>query len=330
MNPKISIIVPIYNVENYLRKCVDSILSQTFKDFELILVDDGSPDNCGIICDNYAESDQRIKVVHKENEGVSSARNTGIRMAKGKYIGFIDSDDYIDNRMYEILYTSAELHSSDVVVCDLLKVHGDEVSVKKYKKEFSLLHYSNIEALNQLYTNEPEKAAVWVYSWNKLYKSWLFKDIRFSAGKIYEDEFIAHKILYHSTKITYVPETLYYYFQRTNSYIGSEFSTKKFDRVYALKERADFFKKINQISLHDLAMRNFMEVFFWYYSKAQSDLNNVNTEIKVLKRTLNRSVVSLMKNPLIGWKQKVFILLFVIYPFVYRFKWIKGKKLKST
>ena len=118
MDCKISIIVPVYKVERYLENCIESIINQTFKDFELILVDDGSPDRCGLICDNYAKKDERIKVIHKKNEGLSAARNSGIQIAKGEYIAFVDSDDCINKNMYETLYDTAIENKSDIVVCD--------------------------------------------------------------------------------------------------------------------------------------------------------------------------------------------------------------------
>jgi glycosyltransferase involved in cell wall biosynthesis len=323
MNPKISIVVPIYNVEKYLHKCIDSILAQTFTNFELILVNDGSTDNCREICEEYAKNDRRIKVIHKENGGVSSARNAGIEAATGQYIGFIDSDDYIHEKMYEVLYQNAVRYSSDIVVCDYLKVYEDETPEENSKTGISLQHYSNIEALNQLYTTELGKSDMWVYPVNKLYKRWLFNDLRYKEGRIYEDEFMVHKILYNSAKVLYVPQKLYYYLQRSTSIVGSKFSTKKFDRVYALRERVVFFKSINQHYLLNQASRHFMEVFFWYYLKAQLDLNNINKELKLLKKTLEKSLVSLLINPLIGWKQKFFLVLFVINPSMNKFK--KGK-----
>ncbi|OOL43593.1 glycosyl transferase family 2, partial [Enterococcus faecium] len=118
-------IVPVYKVEKYLRKCVDSILAQTFTDFEVILVDDGSPDNSGKICDEYAEKDNRVRVIHKENGGLSSARNAGIDVARGKYLGFVDSDDYIDEDMYEILYENLKIHDADISSVELIPFYGD-------------------------------------------------------------------------------------------------------------------------------------------------------------------------------------------------------------
>lgn len=121
--PKISIIVPVYNVEKYLEKCVRSILAQTFTDFELILVDDGSPDSSGAMCDQFAEQDQRVKVIHKENGGLSDARNAGIEIATGEYLGFVDSDDYIADDMYELLYTNIVKEDADLSICGIYDVY---------------------------------------------------------------------------------------------------------------------------------------------------------------------------------------------------------------
>ena len=130
--PKISIIVPVYNVEKYLEKCVRSILAQTFTDFELILVDDGSPDSSGAMCDQFAEQDQRVKVIHKENGGLSDARNAGIEIATGEYLGFVDSDDYIADDMYELLYTNIVKEDADLSICGIYDVYEG--------KELSLIH----------------------------------------------------------------------------------------------------------------------------------------------------------------------------------------------
>ncbi|MEH7388528.1 glycosyltransferase, partial [Bacillus sp. JJ1521] len=326
MKPKISIIVPIYKVELYLRKCVDSILNQTFTDFELILVNDGSPDNCGKLCDEYAMSDSRVMVIHKENGGLSSARNAGIKIAKGKYIGFVDSDDYINKKMYEILYNNAELHQSDVVVCDVIKVEVDLSNDLEQclDSDYDVQNFTNIEALNQLYSpNENvfdpmgKGGERWIFAVNKLYKKNLFQSLKYQEGVIYEDELIVHRIYYQSTMVTSVSAKLYYYVQRPDSIVYSPFSIKKFDRVFALKERADFFKSISQKNLHEKAFKCYLEVLIWYYFVAKSNLSDVGKELKKLKKTLNGNIVSLMKNPYISWKQKGMIIMFIINPSIY-------------
>lgn len=325
-SPQISIIVPIYNVEKYLRKCVDSILTQTFTDFELILVNDGSPDNCGIICDEYAKNDSRIKVINKKNNGLSSARNAGINEAKGKYIGFIDGDDFIHKRMYETLYKNAELYSSDVVVCDVLKVFEDKIpdDIQCDITEYRMQHFTNIEALNQLYLSKNSifdpmgrGSERWIFAVNKLYKKSLFDSLKYMEGRVYEDEFIVHKVYFQSTKVTSISAQLYYYVQRSESIMNSPYSIKRFDRVYALKERADFFKTVRQEILHQKAYKCYIEVLFWNYQVARSQLKNVSKELKSLKKTLHRNIISLIKNPYINWKQKAMIMLFIISPSLY-------------
>jgi glycosyltransferase involved in cell wall biosynthesis len=318
-DPLISIVVPIYNVEKYLPKCIESILNQTYTNFELILVNDGSPDNSRQICEEYARRDDRIRVINKENGGLSSARNTGIHKAAGEYLGFIDSDDYIDESMYQELYNNAIRYSADVVICDFIKVQEDQVP-KMDNSEYIAESFSNIQALKQLYDPVIENRVKWVIACNKLYKKCLFYDLKFEEGRIYEDEFIAHKILYKSNKITFIPNKLYYYVQRPTSIVGSPFSVKKFDRVYALKERVDFLRKIDQKDLSNLASNQFMELFFWNYRMALLDLNISKRELKMLKRAFEKSLIQLIENPLIGWKQKVFFLLFVIYPLIIKVK----------
>jgi glycosyltransferase involved in cell wall biosynthesis len=133
---EISIIVPVYDVEKYLKKCVDSILNQTFKDFELILVDDGSPDNSGAICDQYAEKDSRVRVIHKENGGLSDARNAGIEVARGKYLGFVDSDDFVNEDMYKQLYTSIIENNADLSICGIFDLYEGKTPIKKTEKNY--------------------------------------------------------------------------------------------------------------------------------------------------------------------------------------------------
>ncbi|MFJ7728160.1 glycosyltransferase family 2 protein [Neobacillus sp. NPDC097160] len=341
MNPKISIIVPIYNVEKYLNKCIDSILAQTFTNFELILVNDGSPDNCGGICNKYSIIDPRIKVIHKKNGGLSSARNAGIKIAKGKYIGFVDSDDYIDKKMYEILYNSIELHSSDVVVCDVIKVNEENRIILKQdvNTEYRTEHFTNIQALNQLYQPNEDifdpmgrSGERWIFAVNKLYKRSLFQSLKYQEGVIYEDELIIHKIYYQSKKITSISAKLYYYVQRQDSIVYSPFSINKFDRVYALKDRAKFFKTVRQNKLHEKAFKCYLEVLIWNYYVAKSQLSGVDKELKQLKRTLNKNIVSLIKNPYISWRQKVMVALFIVNPSVFGFvKNVKERQhLKAT
>lgn len=325
MDIAISIIVPIYNLDYLLSKCVDSILAQTFTNFELILVNDGSTDNSGEMCEKYAEADSRVKVIHKENGGVASSRNAGLKVAQGKYIGFVDNDDFVNKFMFETLYNHAILHSSDIVICDFQEVDEGQSLPKEYSSDYKIQQFNNIEALNQLYT---PKNVTFVVPWNKLYKRYLFNEIQYKHGNINDDETVAHKLLYYSQKITYIKTRLYYYVQRKGSQMDSSFSIKRFDAIYALKDREVFFRKVKEKDLHQKALKHYMERFFWYNYMAKTYLQNVDHELKDLKRTFDKSLFYLLKHRGISWKQKLMCLVFSISPSL--FDLMKDTKLKRA
>lgn len=316
---EISIIVPVYNLEDLLPKCVDSILAQRFTNFELILVNDGSTDRSGEICDEYANVDSRIKVIHKKNGGVASSRNAGLAIAKGNYIGFVDNDDYINEYMFEILYNHAVSDSADITICDYLKVDEEQYyDTGKYDEDYKIEHYNNIEALNQLYT---DNNITFVVPWNKLYKRYLFKDIKYKVGNTNDDETVAHELLYYSNKITYIQTGLYYYVQRKGSQMDSNtsFHIKKIDAVYAFSDREMFFRKVKEKDLQEKALKDYMERFFRYYFLAKSTLNNVDSELKELKRTFDKSLFYLLRHKEISKKQKLMFLVFSISPSLFEF-----------
>lgn len=314
MGIEISIIVPIYNLEQYLPKCIDSILAQTFTNFELILINDGSTDRSGKICDDYAKIDDRVIVFHKENGGIASSRNAGLELAKGRYIGFVDNDDYINKFMFETLYKHATENFSDIVVCDFLKVGEDQgVSMDKIE-DYKVEDLNNIEALHQLYT---ANHLTFICPWNKLYKREIFEGIKFELNYISDDETVAHKLLYKSTKITYIHKKLYYYVQRNESLSNQTFNIKKIDMVYALKGREAFFREHQLDELHQKAIKHFMEKFFWYYYLVKKELVNVDKELKDLKRTFDESLFLMLKHNEISWKQKVMCILFSVNPSIF-------------
>lgn len=233
--PLISIVVPVYNVEKYLEKCVNSILSQTFNDFELILVDDGSPDNCGKICDSFAQKDSRVVVVHKENNGLSAARNSGIEIAKGKYIGFIDSDDYIAEDMYEILYNNIQKESADISMCALYDCYAGKDIELNPKPEYLVV--DSKEAIKIVF----EAKITSVTAVNKLYKIELFNDIKYPVGKSSEDAFVIVDLLHASKKIVITTEEKYFYIHRENSITSS---TYKKNDLLAIEAYENNYKKI--------------------------------------------------------------------------------------
>lgn len=225
LNNLISIIVPVYKVEDYLEKCIESILNQTYKNIEIILVDDGSPDRCGKICDDYAIKDNRIKVIHKKNGGLSEARNYGINIASGEYILFIDSDDYIDKNMCEILIKEAKKNDSDIVICNYYNVKENDYFINKMSITNNKILLTNLEMMKIFFLKGYSETII---VWNKLYKKKLFytnENIRFPVGKLHEDIFTIYKLYYIANKIVVVNKPLYYYVQRKESIMG-KFSEK--------------------------------------------------------------------------------------------------------
>lgn len=223
----ISIIVPIYNVQKYIRRCIESILTQTYRNLEIILVDDGSTDACPQICDEYAVEDSRIKVIHKENGGLSDARNAGIEIATGEYIGFVDSDDYILPQMYEILYKACLDYDVAIAMCGRKVI--DE-NGKILKDEFctntnSLL--SAKEAVESLLTFDKCDPA----AWDKLYKRNLFSDIRYPVGVHYEDQNITARLFYYAGKVCHIGKALYIYMKRAGSITNRFFNQHSIDEV---------------------------------------------------------------------------------------------------
>jgi len=309
----ISVIVPVYNVEKYLEKCIDSILSQTFKNFEVILVDDGSMDRCGIICDNYEKLDNRVKVIHKTNGGLSSARNSGLEIASGEYVVFIDSDDWIDKNMYQELYNEAKKNNADIVQCKFMKAYDENVSIchDKYK---NIAVIGNLDALNNLYN---DKCTETVVTWNKLYRRHLFNDITFPNGKLHEDEFTTYKLLYKSNKVVLVDQEFYYYRQTPNSIMNSAFNIRRFDSLEALNQKLEFFKQINNEVLYKKTVKAYEDVLKEYYFKCE----NIKNEKEVLKKIRNeykKKFIAYMINNQVSFKDKVINSIFLISPGIYK------------
>ncbi|WP_130858651.1 glycosyltransferase family 2 protein [Gracilibacillus phocaeensis] len=329
MTIEISMIVPVYNLEKFLPKCIDSILAQTFQAFELILVNDGSTDASGELCDAYAKRDKRVKVIHKENGGVASSRNAGLEMAKGRYIGFVDNDDYINEQMLELLYTNAMKYDSDMVACDFVKVNEDQLVDRKCASDdYKIQHFTNIEALHQIYETN---ALTFICPWNKLYKKSLFQDIRYEVGNINDDETVVHKLLDKSEKTTYIQTPLYYYVQRKDSQIHSLAYSIRFGAVSALKDREVYFRKRKLASLHQKALKHYMEKFFWYYFLAKSDSTDRRQALKMMKRSFDRTLFYLLLHKEMGWKQKVMCVIFCVHPSLFeRINHIPTKKRQLT
>ena len=248
MNKLISIIVPVYKIEPYIRQCIESILSQTYKNIEIILVDDGSPDNCGKICDEYAAIDDRIKVIHKKNGGLSEARNYGLKEAQGVYVSFIDGDDYVDKSFYQMLYEAAEKENCDIAECYSVNFEDGNIPQGSYRSGQTCL--SPLEWLTESNVGDFLPCVVW----NKIYKKTLFDGIEFPVGRHYEDEATTYKVVYKSSKIVRIKSALYFYRQRSGSITQLEKTIKEINEQYiALEEKCDFFRMKNEVKITKFA-----------------------------------------------------------------------------
>ena len=252
----ISVIVPVYKVEPYLRCCIDSILSQTFTDFELILIDDGSPDNCGEICDEYAAKDDRVVVIHQENGGLSAARNAGIDWvfanSESQWITFVDSDDYIPAQYLEVLHHTAVRDDVDVVTV-LGAYFVNNVEIKDVICDtYGECIMSGRDACKSLYLNEGKLA---VTAWGKLFRTMLFCDYRFPAGKIHEDQDLTPKLLFCADSVAVLRAWMYGYRQTPSSITRSAFSHRRFDDIDAIDSCISFFAEHNDVELVELAKK---------------------------------------------------------------------------
>ncbi len=249
---RISVIVPVYNVETYLPNCVESLISQTYSNIEIILVNDGSTDSSGMLCRKYADKDTRIKIVEQENQGLSVARNTGCDIATGDYIFFCDSDDHIKSDTFEKMVNKMFADNSDVVACGIDRVwYGKSGEIIRQKPFTNALpgKWSGRESLVQMMSNNN----ICTVAWNKLYKKRIFDNIRFNAGVLHEDEAVVYKLLYRAGIVSYMPESLYLYRQRSGSIMQDDMEKRYKDLIRAIQDRTTFFESHGE---HELVQQS--------------------------------------------------------------------------
>jgi len=324
MNPKISIIVPVYNVENFIQSCIESILDQTINDFELILVNDGSTDQSGNICDEYSKRDKRIIVIHKENGGQSSARNRGIDVAKGDYLGFIDSDDWIHRDMYKILFTKAMETNAEITACNLMQYNKDSEG-HLYSNNITDQLFDRTSAMNELYLNE----RLTFSPCNKLYKKELFKGIRFKEGYILEDMDFAYRIIHQANGIYYTGQAFYNYRYNDKSTMRKAFSKKRLDEFEVRKNMYLFYLNNYPNQANEVYAEWFLTGLILYINieKYYSDEKNQYKHLIDIDRKIAKSLISKK-----GYnrKKKLLLAIAVVSPnilvMIYRLYWDKIKK----
>lgn len=249
--PLISVIVPVYKVKDYLHRCVDSILSQSFGSFELILIDDGSPDECGEICDSYAAKDNRVIVIHQTNQGLSEARNSGIDWAMknsdSEWLTFIDSDDWVHVDYLKLLYDAVIKYNVELSICNCIKTSSFSV------------HSFIPDKGEKLF--EPED--FWCFrqyggAWAKLYKKEHFKGIRYPKGLLYEDIYVTYRLVFMQSQIVYLEDPLYFYYIRNDSITQKSWNPASMSQIYGSKQQLNYFKTKNYYKAHKVSAINML------------------------------------------------------------------------
>lgn len=276
MTSLISVIVPVYKVEKYVRKCIDSIICQTYSNLEIILVDDGSPDNCPKICDSYAEKDPRIKVIHKKNAGLGFARNSGLEICAGDFVMFVDSDDYLSLDCVEVLYERIVKDNSDIVIGKYIEIFENGQTNDKYCSWYTDCVLSRDEVLEGFGSHK----AIAVVAWAKLYKRQIIKNISYPSLKCGEDAWVLQDIIRQCEKISLTGKSVYYYLQHSDSIIHSLDDKRRLDNLNASLRLIHYLVQENQIKSAS---------FFYYYSiECALSVSKSHDRLKYFKEYLDK------------------------------------------
>lgn len=301
----ISIVVPVYKVEAYLDRCVESIVNQTYRNLEIILVDDGSPDNCPAMCDAWARKDGRIRVIHKANGGLSDARNAGMAVAVGAYLGFVDSDDWVGPEMYERLLKALEHDRSDIAACGVEMIWEDETPSSPLIQSGSFV-LNREEAMRAIIEESRLKQPVWY----KLYKADQVRDIAFPIGKYHEDVFWSYQAIGRAQKVSVIDYVGYFYWQRSGSIMGDGYSLKRLDALEAQEQRLRYI----EIRCHGLTAKakcSLLFSCFYQYQQAMRCLSEADCKkaFEIIARTAARNKVSYADLKAIPLKQRIWVIL---------------------
>lgn len=310
----ISVVVPIYKVEKFLPTCIESLIKQSYKNMELILVDDGSPDLCPQICDKYKQLDSRIKVIHKTNGGLSDARNAGIEIAQGEWITFVDSDDYVGDDFLKTLYIMAKKSNADISICDYESVLDDGAEERKYTH---VVEYNNVEGLKKTYI--PEVHGMEFTAWGKLYRIGLFRNlgIRYPVGKIHEDTFTTYKLLYEANRIVFFDAIEYFYRRREESIMTSAFNKKRLVTLDATREACQFFESKKESELLELSINMHLRNYVCIYNDLYKNRNNISNYTAVKRNVLKKyreDFQYYIKKSNFKVRKKIFYTMFYILP----------------
>ena len=321
--PKISVIVPVYKCEQYIHRCVNSILNQTFSDFELILVDDGSPDNCGKICEEYAKKDFRVKVIHQVNQGQAAARNNGVKESQGEWIHFVDSDDMIHPKTLEILYKTAVDNDVKLSMCSAFQ--GENIPDDFSKNHNITANILNMDEENIFHLCKNEKYYYWVV-WGKLLHKSIFLKHPLTEGRIYEDNAVVCKWLHEAQRVAVIPCPLYFYYINTSGTTKKDFTEKQLDILWAFEEQISFFHSLDYEKITEHLASYYFEISANMYYRAKHEGNN-KKYIKTIKKHKKHIEKTYSKYIHLDTEKKLYIYE-KTNPFMFFFMRIKRKLLK--
>ena len=308
MNNKISVVIPVYNTAKYLTKCINSVLNQTYKNLEVILVNDGSTDESANICDKFSNRDNRIKVIHIENSGPYHARNIGMEASTGRFIGFVDSDDFLEKDMYETLLKILQVYDADIAGCAYYKIHDNKI--KPNYSSGKIRQFDTVSALEELIRSR------WInnYLWNKIYKKDLVKNIRFPQNIYAGDIMFNCKVFAQAKKIVFIETPKYYYLIRPTSITSSLGVYKEMDTFYIRLKRLDFISK-RFPTLFNLTQEQFYKSLLGFYKIIKDNKLKIDDNKKkrdLIKNYIKLNYRSLTSNPLIDFKNKILLKMLTI------------------
>lgn len=313
METAISVIVPVYRVEKFLPQCIESVLNQTFTDFELILVDDGSPDRCPAICDEAAERDARVRVIHQANAGLSAARNAGIEAAHGVWLSFVDSDDYIAPQFYEKLYQTAQRTDADCVMCSVQNVDESGKPIDSALMRVADEVKTGREVLRKIGRDD---VTPYLTAWNKLYRRKLFNTLRYPAGRQNEDVFVFAELFCQVQRAVCVAEPLYFYRKRIGSIMNSVVTLRNLDEMWAYVNCFEHLQQDDEESiLKETEKRVFAKLTGVYYRVTEEDRHS--NKMKQAKKAQWNIAMCLMKQGQLDLRSLARTLLFQALPGVY-------------
>lgn len=314
MSDTVSVIIPVYGVEQYLARCVTSIREQTYTALDILLVDDGSKDSCGILCDEYTITDERIRVIHQPNGGLSDARNTGIEAATGKYLLFVDSDDYLEPNSIELLYTALSEDKSDIAIGSHRAVYESGTVLDKSTGERTVLEPK--EVLRRILYDD----GIDLSAWAKLYKKSIFSDVRFPKGRLFEDAATTYKLIDRAEKLSVHSVATYNYMIRTNSITGTRFSPRKMDLITSTKEMCDYVVA-KYPDLQAAAERRLMYAYLSTLSQLAMSKEPFPEEQKILMDYVRKNGGKLLKDSSLPKRDKLGILAAKPGFWFYKFMW---------